>query len=83
MTYILYILKSDRNGRCYVGSTGNVTRRLAEHNRGKVKSTRAYVPWGVVYTETFRSLSEARKRELQIKSWKSRKAIEKLTGPIV
>ncbi len=78
MIYTLYILKSNKSGRYYVGSTSNIIHRLAEHNGGRVKSTRAYIPWSVAYTKTFHSLSEARRRELQAKSWKSRDAIEKL-----
>jgi len=43
-----------------------------------VKSTKKYVPWTIVYQEKFNSLMDARKRELQIKKWKKRKAIENL-----
>ena len=34
--------------------------------------------WIIVYQEVFSELSLARSRELQIKSWKSKKAISKL-----
>ena len=38
----------------------------------------------MIYVENFDTLSDARKREIQIKKWKSRKAIERLlNGPIV
>jgi putative endonuclease len=34
--------------------------------------------WVIVYSEAFEDVSEARKREIQIKNWKSRTLIEKL-----
>lgn len=48
--------------------TADVTIRLATHNSGKVRSTKAYVPWVLVYQEECRSVEDARKRELYLKS---------------
>ena len=39
----VYILLCN-NGRYYVGSAGNLSRRVDEHNNGKVKSTRYVRP---------------------------------------
>ena len=64
--------------RYYIGSSENVARRLSDHNSGKVKSTKAYKPWEVVYTERFDTKSDAIKREKQIKSYKSGNAFKKL-----
>ncbi|MEK7513181.1 MAG: GIY-YIG nuclease family protein [Patescibacteria group bacterium] len=83
MEYTFYVLKSERNRRYYIGSAENISERVAKHNRGEVQSTRAHRPWKVVYTEELPTRQEARQRELQVKSWKSRKAIERLIGPIV
>ena len=55
-----------------------MARRLNQHNLGLVKSTKRYAPWELVFSESHENLKSARKRELQIKSWKSRNAIEKL-----
>ena len=74
----LYILQSQRTGNFYVGSTNDLPRRLAEHARDPTPSTRRRGPWQLVYKEEWSSLSEARRRERQIKSWKSRKAIAEL-----
>jgi putative endonuclease len=76
--HFTYILKSFINHSYYVGSCKNIDERFNLHNAGKVKSTKRYIPWEIVHTEKYKSLSSARKRELQIKSWKSRIAIEKL-----
>ena len=74
----LYILQSVVTGRFYVGSTSDLPRRLSEHTRDHSPFTRGRGPWRVVYQEEFADLREARGRERQIKSWKSRRAIHKL-----
>ncbi len=74
----LYILKNDNN-KYYIGITEvEVTTRLVRHNRGDVKSTKTGRPWYVIHIEDFVSMNEARKREKQIKSWKSGNAFKKL-----
>ncbi len=44
MRYV-YILRSVADNNLYVGSTNNIRRRLAEHNSGKVDSTRGRMPF--------------------------------------
>jgi putative endonuclease len=74
--YYTYILYSSSTDRYYVGSCDDLTIRIAQHNAGRNKSTKAGVPWIIQYTETFSTRSDARKRELEIKKKKSRKYIE-------
>ncbi|MDP1718918.1 MAG: GIY-YIG nuclease family protein [bacterium] len=74
----VYILRSILNNRYYIGSNKNVARRLEQHNFGLVRSTKGFMPWALAYQKELPTLSGARKRELQIKSWKKRAAIEKL-----
>jgi len=74
----MYILQSLKNNRYYIGSTRNLVKRIHRHNSGTVLSTKAHLPWKLVYSETFETKGEASRRELQIKSWKKRVAIEKL-----
>jgi putative endonuclease len=78
MFYYIYILKSKRNNSFYVGSCENIKNRLEQHNNGESSSTKRFIPWELIYSERYNILSEARKREYQIKSWKKRSAIEKL-----
>ncbi len=76
--FYLYILKSQKNESYYIGSCSNLLSRFDLHKRGLVPSTKRYLPWELIYYEKYETLGEARKRELQIKSWKKRGAIEKL-----
>jgi putative endonuclease len=71
----LYILQSQSTGRYYIGSTNDLNRRLSEHNRAHSLATRGRGPWILVHRESFPTLLEARRRELEIKKWKSSKAI--------
>lgn len=76
--YTVYIIQSTVSKRYYTGCSKNFERRLNEHNLGKVRSTKAYVPWKVVYKENFESREKAYRREQQIKSYKSGSAFQKL-----
>jgi putative endonuclease len=78
MSAFLYILFSQKLNKYYIGSTPDLERRIAEHNRGKDKFTKTGVPWVLVHKEVFEELKEARQRELQIKKMKSRTYIERL-----
>lgn len=76
--FYMYILVSAQTNRYYVGCTNDVNKRLEKHNNGYVHSTKAYIPWKLIYFEKYKTLKETRAREKQIKNWKSREAIEKL-----
>ncbi|MDD3558554.1 MAG: GIY-YIG nuclease family protein [Melioribacteraceae bacterium] len=78
LIYFDYILHSEKFSRYYVGHCKNCESRLLDHNRGKVKSTKAYVPWSIIYTDQFQTKSEAFRREMEIKSYKGGEAFRKL-----
>ena len=74
----LYIIKSERNNKYYIGVSSNIGKRLSQHNAGKEKSTKSYVPWVLVYFEKYDSRGEAMIRERFIKKQKSHKWIDRL-----
>ncbi len=76
--FYVYILLSSTLGKHYIGSTGNIDDRILRHNGGRSKATKPGVPWKLVWTESFKTRSEAVKRELELKSWKSHIRIEKM-----
>ena len=76
--YFVYIIKSEKTGRRYIGSTHDVVKRLEEHNSGKTRSTRVGRPWFLIYTEGFLSRSEAQSREYQLKRFRGGEALKKL-----
>jgi putative endonuclease len=66
--FYIYVLWSKKLKKRYVGSTEDVNRRLSQHNRGKNRFTKGGLPWIVIHTEKFPTLSLARERELFLKS---------------
>jgi putative endonuclease len=79
----VYILQSESTGRFYVGSTDDLERRISEHLRGHSPATRGRGPWKLVYNEELPTLFEARRRELEIKKWKSSRMVKILIAKAV
>jgi putative endonuclease len=76
----VYILRSQSSSRFYVGSTNDLERRLSEHDRSHSPATRGRGPWILVYREEWPTLLAARRREREIKKWKSSKEIRRLVA---
>jgi len=66
--FTVYVLRSEVDGRLYKGFAKNLSIRIAQHNSGKTKSTKGYIPWQLVYSETFTTLEEALLREKFLKT---------------
>ena len=84
--YYLYILKSLKYNRFYIGISKDLESRLKKHNSGSVRSTKAYKPWKLVYQEAYSDKTLARKREIELKkNYQLKKSIiSKLEdGPVV
>ena len=68
MQYIVYIIQSEVTKRYYVGQTGDLERRMFQHNSGQNKSTKHGVPWRLRYAKSFLTHNEAMSCELQVKN---------------
>ncbi len=80
-TYIMhwtYVLRSDKDGTSYTGSTSDLEKRIKTHNSGKVRSTKSKRPLKLIYSEQHDSLTSARQRENFLKSGQGRKWIKKI-----
>lgn len=77
MEYYVYVLRSLKFGRKYVGFTENLGKRLRQHNSGKTKSTKPYLPWKVLFYEVYETKVEALTREKFLKTGKGREYIKK------
>ena len=76
--FYVYVLKSLQDRKRYVGMTDNIERRLSEHHRGNVLSTKTRRPFILVYHEKFSTRSEARQREKYFKTAAGRRYLDKL-----
>lgn len=65
---MLYILKSNRDGRLYTGCTNNLKKRFDFHNSGKAKFTSEYTPFLIIFYEAFINRDDAFRREKWLKT---------------
>jgi putative endonuclease len=74
----IYVLINYKKDKRYVGSSHKESPevRLESHNKGKVRSTKYGIPWKIVYSESYENYSDARKRELFLKSGQGRKFLD-------
>jgi len=67
--YFVYIARC-KDKTLYTGYTTDIKAREEKHNQGEgAKYTRARRPVKIVYSEQFKTMSQAMKREAEIKSW--------------
>ena len=71
--FYVYLLRSEKDGRFYIGQTMDIHRRLKEHNEGNVKSTRSCVPWILLGYELYPTRNAARYREYDLKHHSDKK----------
>ncbi|MDP2676195.1 MAG: GIY-YIG nuclease family protein [bacterium] len=72
-----YVLKSLKNGKRYIGSTNLLPKeRLKKHNHGSNQFTKRNGPFELVYQEEYDNKTEARKREIFLKSGIGRKFLD-------
>jgi len=75
--HFVYILRSLKDGKRYIGSTRDLDRRLTEHNSGLIKSTGSRRPLELLYYEVFEK-NTALKRERFFKSGQGREFLKNL-----
>ena len=71
--YYVYILKSLKDNKYYIGQTENINRRLFLHNSGKVISTKFRRPLILVGFKKFDSRSKSRWFEYNLKHHSDKK----------
>lgn len=84
MGWSVYAIYNRGNKKIYIGQTGNLERRVAEHNRkrGNHFTSKVLGKWELLYNEECGSRTDAIRRERQLKSFKGREFIKKLINNI-
>ncbi len=75
MEFFVYILKSLKDDRFYIGQTNDIASRIKRHNSGQVTATKNRRPLVIIHTEKFATRAHAMQREKYLKSLKSQKYI--------
>ncbi len=76
--FYVYVLKSLKDKKRYIGYTSNLEIRIKAHNEGKVKSTKNRVPLKLVYSEEYELKREAMQREKFFKTGKGREFLKNI-----
>jgi len=66
--YYVYVLKSLKDRKLYVGHTNDLIERIKQHNQGSEKSTKSRKPFRLLYYEAGNILEDAIRREKSLKT---------------
>ncbi len=69
--FYVYVLKSKKDNRFYIGRTSDLRGRFKEHNSGLNKSTKNRIPFTLFYYEAYLSSSDVAIREARLKKFKN------------
>lgn len=75
--WYVYAILSEVNGFIYVGMCMDLERRLREHNAGKSKFTKAYLPWKLIFKELVGKREGKSEREI-FKIWYRKQFLKNL-----
>ena len=73
-----YVLRSMKDGKFYMGSTSDLRRRFAEHQKGSNISTKHRRPFELIFYEAFKHLEDARRRERYFKTDKGKSTLRQM-----
>ena len=73
--YYVYVLKSQFDGKLYVGYTTNLRNRLREHQDGEVISTKPRRPFEIIFYEGYKNKEDAKRRERYFKTSKGKSSL--------
>ena len=74
--YYVYILKSKKDNLLYVGYSTDLKKRLKAHQNGEVKSTKPRRPFELIFYEAYKSMRDAKRREMYFKTNKGKTSIK-------
>ena len=75
--FYVYVLKSRKNNRLYVGYTDDLRRRFKEHNKGiGCEYTKRNAPFDLIFYEAYADKKDASKAEKFLKSGYGREVLK-------
>ncbi len=76
--FYTYVLRSEKTGRRYVGSTQDIEECLQQHNSGQSLATKHGAPWKLLHREEFPTRADAVRRERFFKTGKGRDFLDQI-----
>ena len=62
--FYVYVLRSKKDGKLYIGFTSDLRSRLQTHREGEVTSTSYRRPLELIYYEAYKGRGVAKRREV-------------------
>ncbi len=69
--FYVYVLKSQKDNKLYIGQTQDLIKRLEDHNAAKSTATSYRSPLLLIYYEAYLSRRDADRREKRLKQFKN------------
>ncbi len=82
MHYVYAIRSLSRPDQTYIGETGDLRRRIRQHNNGESVHTSKFIPWKLEFYLAFESKSRAREFETYLKSHSGKAFAQKRLWPL-
>lgn len=76
--YYFYIIRSQKNGKLYLGSSPDLKVRLKSHNNGENKATKANIPYELIFYSGFKNKEDAISCEQYFKTTAGWRRIHKM-----
>lgn len=70
--------ESQLNSKFYIGTSSDPEKRLINHNLGRQRWTKRYIPWELIFKINLSNKSTALKLERKLKNYKNPTYIKKL-----
>ncbi len=73
--HYVYILHNKRKNFLYIGYSEDLAQRVKDHNNGRSKSTKGYIPLELIHYEAYSNKDDAKRREKYLKTNRGRTTI--------
>jgi len=76
--YYVYIFRSQKDKKLYIGFTSNLKKRIRKHQAGEVTSTKTRRPLRLIFYEAFLVKQDALRRERYFKTQKEKASLKQI-----
>ncbi len=74
--YYVYVLRSERDKKFYIGFTKDLKQRIEKHKKGQVTTTKNRLPIKLIFCEIYLSRKDAKRREKFFKTTKGKATLK-------
>lgn len=74
--YYVYIISSLKQNWIYTGYSTNLRNRIKDHQRGKSKATKPYLPFELIFYEAYKAQADAKRREAYLKTNQGKRVLK-------